>query len=70
MIRRYDNDPAAAPGSAFIDPYVQIDPNWLGTHPGYSLAFDAGVSNAPLQAVPEPSSAAMMLAGAGALMLR
>jgi len=45
--------------AAFADPYVQIDPNFLAANPGYSLSFSEGVVNA----VPEPASGLLMLAG-------
>jgi hypothetical protein len=59
--------------SAFIDPYIQIDPAWLSTHPGYSLTFDAGVSNVPtvsVSPVPEPETYALLIAGLGLLGVR
>lgn len=56
--------------SAFIDPFIQIDPLWLSANPGYSLTFDAGVGNATVSAVPEPATTALLLFGAGVLGLR
>lgn len=55
--------------SAFIDPFIQIDPVWLAAHPGYSLVFDAGVSNvaAAVSAVPEPATVALLGLGLAAL---
>lgn len=48
---------------AYVDPYIQIDPDFLSAHPEYSLAFSANVTNAP--AVPLP--AAVWLFGSGLL---
>jgi len=59
--------------SAFIDPFIQIDPTWLTAHPGYSLVFDEGVANAPtvaLAPVPEPETYALLAAGLAALAAR
>jgi hypothetical protein len=47
--------------TAFIDPYLQIDPSFLSTHPGYSLTFSPGIINAPL-ATPLPGSLPMFVA--------
>ena len=38
---------------AFADPYIEIAPDFLATHPEYSLSFSEGVTNPP--PVPEPS---------------
>jgi MYXO-CTERM domain-containing protein len=38
---------------AYADPYLRIDPTFLATHPGYSLALSDGISNA--EPVPEPA---------------
>jgi hypothetical protein len=48
-----------------VDPYYYIDPVWLTSNPGYSLAFDANISN--VVAVPEPETYAMMMAGLGVM---
>ena len=55
-------------GSAFIDPYFFIDPDFLVDHPGYSLAF-SNVGNEPFNTtpVPEPETYAMLIAGLGML---
>ena len=54
--------------TAFVDPYVYIDPTWLAANPGYSVFVDPGVGNGPLVTpVPEPSSFALMLAGMAAI---
>ena len=52
---------------AYADPYFYIDPNFLAAHPGYSLTFSPFVGNdAPnVDAVPEPASWAMLIAGFG-----
>lgn len=66
----------AAPGaaSAYVDPFFEIDPAWTALHPGYSLAFEAGVGNgAPgivTSPVPEPETSALMVTGLAALLLR
>ena len=47
-----------------IDPQIFIDPAWLALNPGYSIVVDAAVGNGPsVSAVPEPGSAALLLAG-------
>lgn len=38
--------------TALADPTISIDPNWLASHPGCSLAFSSNVSPVPL---PPPS---------------
>ena len=40
----------------FIDPIISINPDFLSTHPGYSLQFSEGIGNSPLSAVPLPGS--------------
>lgn len=47
--------------SAYVDPYIQIDPTWAASNPGYSLVFDPGVGNA--LPVPEPSTLALSVLG-------
>ncbi len=49
---------------AFIDPYLQIDPNWLIANPGATLVLPQGVGN-QLSAVPVPG--AVWLFGSGLL---
>ncbi|MES2128487.1 MAG: PEP-CTERM sorting domain-containing protein [Pseudomonadota bacterium] len=51
--------------SAFIDPYIQIDPVWLAEHPGYQVDVGSDVGNLP--AVPEPNTAGMFLLGLAAI---
>jgi hypothetical protein len=52
-----------ADASAYIDPYIEIDPTWALANPGYSISVSQGVGNtAP---VPEAETYAMMLAGLG-----
>ena len=50
-----------------VDPFIQIDPTWLSSNPGYSLEFSSGVGNSPLSAAPEPATWAMMLVGLGGI---
>ena len=59
----------SALATAFVDPYIFIDPAWLADHPGYSVAVSAGIGNAApgVAAIPEPQTYAMMLAGLGLL---
>lgn len=45
--------------SALVDPFFQIDPAFLSTHPGYSIVVSDGVPNNPPEGsstVPEPST--------------
>lgn len=43
--------------TAFIDPYLQINPTWAAANPGYSLTVSDGIGNAaPPSAVPEPAT--------------
>ena len=45
--------------SALVDPFFQIDPAFLSTHPGYSIVVSDGVPNNPpdgSSTVPEPST--------------
>jgi len=49
---------------AFIDPYLQIDPNWLIANPGATLVLPQGVGN-QLSSVPVPG--AVWLFGSGLL---
>jgi MYXO-CTERM domain-containing protein len=51
---------------AYVDPYFAIDPDFLSSHPGYSISFSDGVINA----VPEPGTAAFLVLGLGALCAR
>lgn len=61
----------AGTGSAFLDPFFAIDPNFANAG-DYSLVFSAGVGNNPLgdgASVPEPASVLLLgtgLAAAGA----
>jgi hypothetical protein len=48
---------------AFADPYFKIDPLFATTNPNYTLAFSAGISNAPISDVPEVSSWLTMILG-------
>jgi hypothetical protein len=43
-------------GTASVDPYFQIDPNFASSNPGYSLAFSSGINNVPASSTPEPAS--------------
>jgi hypothetical protein len=47
--------------SALADPYIQIDPSFLSTHPGFSVVVSDGVANSPrgsggTSTVPEPAT--------------
>ena len=49
---------------AFVDPILTIDPVFALSHPGYSVIVSAGIGNAaPVAAVPEPETYALLLAG-------
>lgn len=50
--------------NSFLDAYMQIDPIWLQSHPGYKLVMDSSIGVSP---VPEPASVGLMLAGLVAL---
>jgi len=52
--------PSSGTASSFLDAYIQIDPTWAASHPGYTLATDPRIG---VSAVPAPGSAAMVLAG-------
>lgn len=54
-----DTSYPASSFSASADPYIQIDPAFLALHPGYSIVVSAGIDNAPISAVPEPSALAI-----------
>ena len=59
--------------SAFVDPYLSIDPSFFSDNPGYnpsdfSFSFSSPlIQNAQSESVPEPSSLAMLAAGLVAL---
>jgi hypothetical protein len=66
------NAPYAVNGGvarATADPFFSIDPTFALEHPGYRLVFSDGFSNGALpgqsDAVPEPASWALMIAGFG-----
>lgn len=49
--------------SALVDPYIQIDPTFLSTHPGFSIIVSDGIANNPPgggggggATVPEPAT--------------
>jgi hypothetical protein len=51
---------------AYADPYIFVDPAFVASHPGYAVAVSDGIGNAaPISAVPEPETGAMMLFGIG-----
>jgi hypothetical protein len=50
-------------GSAYADPFFQIDPAFLTTNPGYSVELSAGAFNVPVTATPEPTTGAAVCAG-------
>lgn len=53
---------------AFADPFLFIDPIFLASNPGYSVVVSPGIGNvAPVIAVPEPETYAMLLSGFGLL---
>jgi hypothetical protein len=49
--------------SASADPYIYIDPAFLAANPEYYVVVSAGIDNAPLPAVPEVSTWALMALG-------
>lgn len=53
--------PAAGQSTAFIDPIISIDPDWMALHPGYSVVVDAAVGNGLVAAVPEPETLWLLL---------
>ena len=59
--------PASA--TAFIDPHLEIDADFLAANPGAKLTITPGVGNeiGSLTAVPEPGTYALMFAGCGVL---
>jgi len=52
--------PSSGTANSFLDAYIQIDPTWAASHPGYTLVMDPSIGVSP---VPAPGSAAMMFAG-------
>jgi hypothetical protein len=51
---------AADSASAYIDPYISIDPTFLVANPGCSIVVSNGIGNSPVaSATPEPSSFAL-----------
>lgn len=54
----------AASASAYLDPYISIDPTWARTNPGYSVTVTPGFGNeAPTNSVPEPETYTLLLSG-------
>jgi hypothetical protein len=57
--------------SALADPYIQIDPSFLSTHPGFSVVVSDGITNSPRgggsSTVPEPATVWSL--GSGLLVL-
>jgi hypothetical protein len=58
--------PGNVQSTAFIDPFISIDPVFLSSHPDVSLQFSLGITNG-IGAVPEPSTWAMMILGFAAV---
>ena len=54
---------------ALSDPFIQIDPNFLASHPDYSLTFGPGFVNGP-SPVPEPAQSVALAAALAALCKR
>ena len=52
--------PSSGTANSFLDAYMQIDPTWAASHPGYTLVMDPSIGVSP---VPAPGGAAMMFAG-------
>jgi len=52
--------PSSGTANSFLDAYIQIDPTWAASHPGYTLVMDPSIGVSP---VPAPGGAAMMFAG-------
>ncbi len=52
---------------AFADPYIEIDPAYLNTHPGLSLSFSSNITNSPPNpgphSVPTPTTISLFAAG-------
>lgn len=53
--------PAVGQTTAFIDPIISIDPDWLSQHPGYTVVVDEGIGNGTMAPVPEPSTWCLLL---------
>jgi hypothetical protein len=62
--------PAAGQSTAFIDPIISIDPDWLVLHPGYSVVVDDGVGNGQVATVPEPATLWLVLSALPAIAWR
>ena len=56
--------PSSGTANSFLDAYIQIDPTWAQSHPGYTLVMDSTIGVSP---VPEPGSYWMLLAGLACL---
>jgi hypothetical protein len=49
--------------SAYIDPFIQVDPNWALSHPGHSIIVSNGIGNAAPAAVPVPGALWLFASG-------
>ena len=56
--------PESSSSAAFVDPYIAIDPSFVGAR-DYTILTSSGIGNS--SAIPEPSTWTMMLIGLVAL---
>lgn len=54
-----------ASAHVYLDPFIEIDPVWASTHPGFTLSVSPGFGNSPAGGVPEPANWLMLIAGFG-----
>jgi hypothetical protein len=51
--------------SSFVDPYFEIDPDYLAAHPNARLSVLGSVGNDPISSVPEGSTSSLIILGVG-----
>lgn len=55
-------------GRSFVDPHLEIAPDFLAANPGSTLTITAGVGN-QVASIPEPSTYSLMFVGLGSLVM-
>jgi hypothetical protein len=59
---------ASGPSTAFVDPYIEVDPSFLNAS-SYTIILSPGFANNPLTSTPEPASFLLVGIGLGGTML-